>query len=294
MALSQAVLWEGRCQLFWQFCQHISPFLLSVLRARPKRPEVCKEDKCLFTSGLNQGLDGREGNWLSHTSCVILLLEKWHPGPSMLDKGPHAAGTIPIPVPSKLSGTLSSQPERTLCLLPSTGVSAPCWLGSCLGGWGGGKAALAFCNRSFYLKATLGKSTVLTQATTRRPKKSHMWEMSHHLVFTWPSDRLTGLSWSSGLWCLSKDEASNSSLPLESQFFLFEMGHWPLSTLVSYNQLVFQIAYTISQFSNVLTAIISRGWKWSTSTESLCCCCRYRSLPQGNKLLFILYILFTL
>lgn len=74
---------------------------------------------------------------------------------------------------------------------------------------------------------------------------------------------------SSGLCVLSKDEASHTCLLLKSQFFLSKMGCQPLRLLVSYHPLVFQIADTISQFSNVLTARVYRGWKWSCALAAV-------------------------
>lgn len=92
---------------------------------------------------------------LVYHPSMILLFENWHPDPGMLDKGHHPLGTIPSP--SKRCGTLSPKPEKILsqaqvCCVPAGWVPVP-------------RPDTVFRNRLFYLKATLGKSTVLTQAT---------------------------------------------------------------------------------------------------------------------------------
>lgn len=76
------------------------PLCFLCSRPDPSIQGFYKEDKCLFTGGLNQGLQPRS-KWESKRSSH-LLFENWRPGPGIWDKSHHPPGTIPSP--SKLCG----------------------------------------------------------------------------------------------------------------------------------------------------------------------------------------------
>lgn len=183
-AHSQAVLWEGRCQLLWQFCQPISAFLLSCTPGQTQASRGFVRKTNIFSlvawiRDFSRSLDRWKGNWSSHPGHVMLLFEKRHPGPVTLDKGHDPPGTLPVP--SKLPGTFRSQPERTLCLLPGTGVRAACWLGPCL------EPRSCFLQQIILFKGNPWKEHgPHSSSTLEAIKKRHVWNLSHHFVFMWP------------------------------------------------------------------------------------------------------------
>ena len=145
----------------------LSAFLCS--RPDPSVQGVCKEDKHIFSlvawiGDFSLGQDRWEGSWSSHPGHVMLLFEKRHPGPVMLDKG-HQKVTIlqgPYQFPTNcLALSIPSLRGHFACSLAQVCGLPAGWVPA----WG---PDLAFCNWSFYLKATLGKSMVLTPAALWR------------------------------------------------------------------------------------------------------------------------------
>ena len=138
-AHSQAVLWEGRRQLLWQFCQPISAFLLSCAPGQIQASRgVVMKTNISFHWWPESGTSAEV--WIGEKAADRTAQAMWccflRSGIQVCHvrqrppKGHHPPGTLPVPY--KPSGTFHSQPERTLCLLPGAGVWAACWLGPCL------------------------------------------------------------------------------------------------------------------------------------------------------------------
>lgn len=160
---SQALLWEERSKPLRQFCQHTSPFLFCAAgQAQAFRGFVKKTNvfsPVAYIRDFSRGLDRWEATdvatYLCDTALWELTSRPWHVRQRPSYSRDHAQSFQTVWHFMFEVWEVASCSQAQVSCLPADRIPAP-------------GPDLAFCHRSFYLKAGLGKSTILTQATIWR------------------------------------------------------------------------------------------------------------------------------